>query len=391
MGVLRKWGVPAVASLLAVATLAQVREVGKQHNLTSTPAAGGRGESETSDARPFGPKPLTPPERAAIALRAGDATLHRLNGFVAGRGARSDELLAKHLQPLNDFFAERKAGTRAFADSLLGWRGKWLAVKGKVSAEARSALDQLIRERFAEHVFTSLELKGRVEQAVAAYLTELDHDEAKLLVDLRSDIVGCDPRALEVYPGVSTEQMFRAEYQKAVSEVLPRLDADLVAVLGREAASTVGRAVAGRVAGPVITALAVRAGLLGVGAGTGAVSFGIGFVVAILVDQVIQLFQEWTGTDSTTQVSDAVNQSLDQLLASIRTGSPPNRTEYDRLRTQEQATTDPTTRAEARAAADKIRRKGLLGLEYDLRTLTQLKAEVTRDAVKEYVGRGAQQ
>ena len=186
--------------------------------------------------------------------------------------------LAPRLVSVQDFFAEARQGTRAFAEDALGFDSKWKYVSDYLAGgdEHRKFLE----ERFAARIFAAEDLEKVVHYSVASYMNHLDNVDSALLVNLQADLEGIPTGAYsESISPAAIENLLNTALQQAVQAV----EADFPGMVGREIVSYV--------AGEVIThaslQLATSAGILGAGATSGTVSLGAGIVVGMIVDQIV--------------------------------------------------------------------------------------------------------
>lgn len=230
----------------------------------------------------------------------------------------SAEGLPPQFEPIHAFFEEARAGVRPFAEDALGWTSKW-----KLIGEYFGGGDghkAYLEERFAEHLFTAAELEGLVQQVVAGYLSHLDQVDNLLLVRIEADLEGIPiGRFTAGIDHVAIEQALST----AIREALAAAEADVPSMIGREFTSFV--------AGEVLTVagvqLATSAGIIGVGAASGTVTFGIGLIAGIIVDAIINAVMDPAG-----ELSDQLNDTLLRLEALIVSGDGEQPGLYQRLR-----------------------------------------------------------
>lgn len=191
---------------------------------------------------------------------------------------QSAEGLAPQFGPIHEFFAQASFGVRPFAEDALGWTSKWKLIEGYFAGG--DAHRQYLEERFAARIFASDDLESLVQQVVAAYLNHLDNVDAMLLVNLQADLEG-------IPAGSFTAGVGRADIEQALNaaicDAVQAVEADFPGMIGRELASFV----AGEVLSMATVELATSAGILGAGASSGTVTFGIGLLAGLIVDAII--------------------------------------------------------------------------------------------------------
>jgi hypothetical protein len=186
--------------------------------------------------------------------------------------------LAPRLVTIQEFFAEARQGTRAFAEDALGFDSKWKYVSDYLAGGEEHR--RFLEERFAARIFAAEDLEKVVQYSVSAYLNHLDNVDSALLVNLQADLEGLPTGTYsEGISHAAIENSLNAAMQQAVQAV----EGDIPGMVGREIVSYV--------AGEVLThaglQLATSAGILGAGASSGTVSFGAGIVIGMIVDQIV--------------------------------------------------------------------------------------------------------
>lgn len=243
------------------------------------------------------------------------AVRHRL----AEADTKSEQAIDARLKPLNDLFAKGRKGSKAFAEDALSWNGKWQFVKGLVSgSESHRAY---LSESFRRHVFTPEELRDAMEAVVRAYLDDLESVEGEMLVQLRADLADTDRPAQLLPAHLRGDEEFRREYQKLAGQVVDELRLDVGVTVGRELGMLVASDVAAQAALQAARAAAaemgVSAGVLGTGAASSLATLGVGMVVAIILDYVLDEVFRMAGYDPAAKIEAMVGESLDKMQAAL--------------------------------------------------------------------------
>ena len=120
----------------------------------------------------------------------------------------------------------------------------------------------------------------------------------------------------------------------AFQEEYLRLAGGITQTLERDAGMEVGRQVAGFVVMDVATPIVIRivefvaaelgveAGILGAGAASGTVTFGVGLIVGIVADQVIAWVLKEAGYDPAAEIAGKVRETLDRVESLLIDGTP---------------------------------------------------------------------
>jgi hypothetical protein len=137
----------------------------------------------------------------------------------------------------------------------------------------------------------------------------------ELLAKVRADLSGQDLPALTAIPALQTEAVFRQQYGKMLDQVSAVVAQDPGVDLTKKVGTGVGAAVAEKIAVRILTAVATRlgasAGIMAVGTTSGAATFGIGLVAAIVLDITVDWLLKVAGYDPEGQVAAKVNGTLD--------------------------------------------------------------------------------
>jgi hypothetical protein len=131
--------------------------------------------------------------------------------------------------------------------------------------------------------------------------------------------------------------------------------------------------------------LGVQAGILGGGAASGLATFGIGLVIAVLVDLAVDKVLELTGNDAVTVTSKRVSKTLHEIISQIKTGIPEAHTDWKELTALAASDPDPKVRGAAAQAADSIAKSGNLGLRHEMIHLNQVRSAIRVNAIRNLI------
>jgi hypothetical protein len=233
---------------------------------------------------------------------------------------------AEHLQAVDAFFSDVKSRTPRFAERILGWSSKWRLVSDKLPFTRADRHAQFLDKTFRDELFSPQQLTQTIDAVVRNYTDSVAGVENRMLVRVRADVGDLEPAVL---PAFADETKLRVAFDDAMRVALDRTHADLRADLTREAVSLV----AGEVLTMVAVRLGVSGGILAAGAGTSWATFGVGLVVAVIVDQIVSWVWDWW-RDPQGDVSRKMNDKLDEIRKLIVEGdgnSPGLRQRLDEL------------------------------------------------------------
>ena len=292
-------------------------------------------------------------------------------------------------EQIKKFFAGRKQNARAFAADVLSLSGKWAYVKGYFSEGNH---ERYLQECFERNLFSSAELKSLIESAVSRYVSEIQGRENQLLVAIRADLEGSELAGPNYLPALSSEGEFRREYDAMLQKVLPILTRDLGISVTREVVSFVGSEIAATLAMEIgvslATELGISGGILGAGATSGAMTFGVGLVAGILVDMTLDWIIRQAGYDPEGEIAAKVVQSLDDLERVILEGDKKTNERYGNARFYSTWSWSSADRQAAWAEAQSIESSGGLGLTHQLNHINDVRSRLRDETLKSLILNG---
>lgn len=240
--------------------------------------------------------------------------IERLDRIVTGHldWARGEDYsgLEPHVAPVRAFFREARYGTKGFAEDVLGWDSKWKLAKDYLYGEKNH--EKFIEERFAARVFRADQLEALIESSVAAYLQHLNDVDSQVLVRLEADL---EDLPYEAFPKDVDRDAIQGLLSQAIQDAVISVQADFRGMVAREIVSYLG----GEVLALAAAKLATSAGILGVGAGTGTVTFMGGLIVGIIVDYVVSWAYD-AAYDPIGEITNRLNDTLSELESVILSG-----------------------------------------------------------------------
>lgn len=300
--------------------------------------------------------------------------------------------LDEELRTIDEFFRERGADTRGFAEAVLSFGGKWEFVKSKLPTADDHQHLRYLNEQFEARVFRVDELRQVVESAVGAYVSRVQGIENQLLVDVRADLSSGELGVATPPRFVSAENEFRRGYATLLDVVSADVARDFNVAVSREVTSLVaGEAaavIAVRIASAVGARLGVSAGVLGAGAASGWGTFGAGLVAAVVVDVALDRVLRAAGYDPVARVREKIDEVLRQVRGLIVDGDPEAAAVYEKLVRMARDDPDAEVRRECAVAVRAIEAGGGLGLRRELQRLQAARNVLRREALRRLVFTG---
>jgi hypothetical protein len=315
---------------------------------------------------------------------------------VEPRLHETDEATRNEVNPsieqVKRFFAQRKQNARSFATDVLSLSGKWAYIKGYFQEGNH---ERYLEECFERNLFRSDELKALLESAVSRFVSEIQGRENQLLVAIRADLEGSELAGPQYLPALGSEAEFRREYEAMLQKVMPILTRDLGISVTREVVSFVGSEIAATlvmdIGASLATELGISGGILGAGASSGAVTFGVGLVAGILVDMALDWVIRQAGYDPEGEVAAKVTASLDHLERLILEGDEKTNQRYRNARFYSTWSWSSADRAASWAEAQAIESGGGLGLTGQLNHINDVRSRLRDETLKGLILTGGAQ
>ncbi|MBV9121925.1 MAG: hypothetical protein JO112_01035 [Planctomycetes bacterium] len=334
------------------------------------------------------PEVITPAplDEAAVRARAWE----RAQPLLAEADRQAAAALDRHLDSIHAFLADSKPGARAFAERLLSLRGKWELVRSQMAGDGQNQYAEFLSQAFAEHVFAAGDLEQVVAAAIQGYLAELEGIEDQLLVRLRADLADDQLAGQAVFPDLASDQAFRSHYHDLALRVAQDLDTDLKVVAGREVflweATNVATDLTLEAGAAAAARLGISSTILSAGATSSWRTLGVGLVVAIVLDAVVNRFIKAAGYDAEAKIAEHVGDTLDDLGRTITDGSPEARATLEKLQTMEHDDPDPDVRAACTQAIHSIQAgTQLYGLRRELDKITAARASLRKETLRRFI------
>lgn len=228
----------------------------------------------------------------------------------ADQQAKSE--LTRHLKSVDEFFAKAKAGARPFAEDALSFSSKWRLAADYVPFTDGNRNRSYMSNSFRRHILKPNELAYAIEKCLRGYQQSLKSIENKMLVKMRADVADLPPIAL---PEFSSNTSLMRSYQDAVQQSIVAAERQATAGIGTEVASVV----AGEVLASVAMRLGVSSGIVTAGAASGPVTFGVGVVAGLIVDQMVSWVWNWWA-DPTGDIARKIQYELSRVHRLTVTG-----------------------------------------------------------------------
>src|SRR5262249_24520481 len=245
-----------------------------------------------------------------------------------------DQAAAKQVERVRQYLSEREEGADVFAKDALSWEGKWELVKDAVGYGDHA---RYLERTFERDVFSTEDLRAVVVAAVTAYMSDLDSRENELLVQLRADLADSDLGRGTLRTHLVSDDAFRREYWRLSATLLPLLVKDLHFTTSREVlafiAVDIGTQLTMEFGVGVAAELGLDASILTTGFVGGAATLGVGLVVSLVVDAVIDWVLKQMGHDPEAEIAQHVRESIKQLGIRLIDGEAPVHQVYGKLQT----------------------------------------------------------
>ncbi len=253
----------------------------------------------------FYPMFLTPQTRAV-----------RKNLSVAD--SNSEFGIYHRLSSLKDFFAKGRENAKGFAAETVAWKGKVATVKGFVLDDSHK---DFLAQVFARHIFSPDQLRAVIEGICRAYEDDLIVVENEMLPKLRFDLTFVEYPSGQIPSYLRSNEAFSKEYRKVADRLTEQMQWNMEVIYGREVMVLTGTGVSYRVtllaAKGVASEMGVEGGLLLVNSSSAAERLGVGIIVAVIVDYVLDVLFKMDSHDPEAKIATALVKSLDMMEAAL--------------------------------------------------------------------------
>jgi len=222
--------------------------------------------------------------------------------------------ISEQVKHFGRYLAGVKDNTPALADEVLGWGSKWRLITDHIPfIGTDQAHEEFIRDAFHKHLFTKEGLEAQVRSVVKNYLESVKGVESQMLVKIRQDI-GDLPQGVIIFQ-VNKDKLHEL-LEKAMSLARDRAGAEL----REEAAKQIVSLVVGEVLAHAAVRLGVSGGILSTGAASGWVTFGVGVVAGVVVDQAVSMVWDLVA-DPRGELARTIALKIDEIQEAIVEGT----------------------------------------------------------------------
>ena len=172
-----------------------------------------------------------------------------------------------------------------------------------------------LKTTFERHIFSPKDLSHAVKQVVDDYQRRLDDIDAEVAIELEADL---DLPKGKLTTGFRHDDEFRKRCEQLIGEASSAAFRDLGADVARELISIV----VGELATIAAARAAVSAGLISGGVTLSPETFGIGLVVAYILDQMIDQAMKFLGYDPIESMTQEVTLNLVTIKRTLVEGDP---------------------------------------------------------------------
>ena len=178
-------------------------------------------------------------------------------------------------QEIDTWIAGRAKGTRAFADEVLSFSGKWAVVKSKLPFTDEDGARKYINEQLETHLFSESQLNASCGQQARLLANDITQIHNELVVEIERILPASNAgRGTSVDTGA---------YRPARDNIQGQIETET------------GRQVAIFVATEAVSAITSRIACTTVGAAFAPETFGISLVAGFAVDAIISVFRDPEG------------------------------------------------------------------------------------------------
>lgn len=224
--------------------------------------------------------------------------------------AQAEAEIDRHLALLRGVFEEAHGRVPSFVDRVLGIGGKVFYL-----THSEAEFKQAVLNTFQEEVISQEDIEHAIQQILQSYVASLNDLDSQLLVELMADMP--DPSRSGIGGAFVSQDI--------VEKTIGAIPSPLTDTLPKAIASDVASLILGELATQIATRVLVSAGVLGEGAASSTVTFGVGLVAAFVVDSIVEQV-----SGIRPYITETCDQQLDMLYLQIAEGRKPDGTKTGR-------------------------------------------------------------
>ena len=261
--------------------------------------------------------PNAGPDNGPMGYRARQALWARVETRLEMDFEAEKQDVRKAIDSIDAFFEARRPGVQPFVSDMLSYWGKLQHVKGVLDPDAHQ---RFLQECFDRHLFSARDLEKALESATVQVLSKVEERENLLLVEIQADLELSDPRSQR--PSLHPDKAaLRKQYQSLLERVAPELSRDLGVEITKQMLDwTVMSPLIAKIAADLAARLGISGAVLGTGAASGTVSFGISVVTGILIDRLLTWAFRLAGHDPEAKIAAQIEKSIEQISSIVITG-----------------------------------------------------------------------
>jgi len=265
---------------------------------------------EQPQAKAVSPVPTAPEAPSSPEAKA---AWEKIQPHLKAAEEEVDTALSKACDRIYTFFDDRRMRCRAFAEHVLGLRGKWEYLKSIFTPE--DGHRHFLHEAFEEKVFSHRELADCLKSVLEEYLEALKGIDNRLLIAIRADLEDSPLPGLHDASWLKANDTFLQHFSVALNSVRKATSLDLQVQAGSFAVSGISADVAAQLLTPIFLSVAGRLGvsasITGNGLVVGAASLGLGIVAGLVIDMFLDYLLQVIGYDPVTDIEDDMDLYLD--------------------------------------------------------------------------------
>jgi hypothetical protein len=238
----------------------------------------------------------------------------------APRKAVPFELLTKHLdwaqserdarvEPcllrLRSFFSRSKEGVPTFSRNAFGWGSELRLIKDCIPFTSHESNKRYLEAQFKEHIFAADDLQSAVRGVIDDYVRQANDVDNQMLVRMRLDLANLPEQRI---PEITSQDLFQKRFESALHDVQARIGEQIATGAADFAVSELATRIAVQVLEAAAVELGTEGGVLAAGASSSWATLGVGLVVGIIVDRILDWWLDPVG-----ELQKKLTKELDRL------------------------------------------------------------------------------
>lgn len=253
--------------------------------------------------------------------------------LLAWAKTKCDEGVVNNIKIVDNIFTAAKDGTGKFTDNMLGYYSKWLVVRSYIPF-TKDYHKEYLKIEFENRIISSVKLENAIKLSIELQLKEIQNIENMLLVKLKTDTAGIPGlRDITLPEKQDLKDLFdKAVHKQLATDASNAIGDATIGDIGIMASSWIASGAAApilakiiapimaKISASIAAKMAASGAISAVAAPSAPVTFGLSFVVGIVLDQMISWVWDWYA-DPKGDLVKKLNNTIEELRQAVVEGA----------------------------------------------------------------------